>query len=301
MTNLSIKLPRKKALFRKFPALTLQNKTFIWVFLVTVLLLSIAFLTRAVLSSNFITVKLDNIHCVAKSDLEILVNSEKINLVLNDQLLKNKLKKKYSCIEGIHKRWGILSLEIYVSGRKPILGVRSTTKTVSMPELTVTDATASTQAARPSPSVLIEYGETFWVDETGLLFAKKEYQSQVPELDYVKSDLAIGQIISKEYVQRILGIIELLNKQSIGFETIMLEEDTLTITGKDEVSTDQNSKNKVDPKKAQFIFSLSGDYTTEVTSLQLILQKAKMNSKSIQKIDLRFKKPVVIYTSDKKK
>lgn len=286
------KLPRKKALLRKFPRFNLRSRFFLIGVGGVVLLLMVAGLVRALISSNFINVTIDNIHCVSSSELEILVNSEKINLALQEDALKNKLKKKYSCIESINKKWRPMSLELYVSGRKAVLSIREVKKTIIEPEMLSPEATASSQAAIPKPSPLLEYGETFLTDDTGLIFAKKDFQTSIPQIDWIGRELAVGQTFEPEDIKLITGITEFLKMQGYPYDSLTVEDGSLTVTGKGE--TDTGGKNL-------FIFSLSGDYTTQVTSLQLILQKAKMNSKSIQKVDLRFNKPVVVYTPDKKK
>jgi hypothetical protein len=52
----------------------------------------------------------------------------------------------------------------------------------------------------------------------------------------------------------------------------------------------------VDVQEMKVILNLKGEYLKQLASLQLILQKNKIDSKRIESVDLRFAKPVVIYS-----
>jgi hypothetical protein len=130
--------------------------------------------------------------------------------------------------------------------------------------------------------VIVTFGETFLMDGKGVGFAKG-FREDLPLINYVADRFDIGDNIGAESISQLLLIIDFFQKQAMSIESIELDHDKLTI------------------KSAQeFIFSVSQSLERQIASLQLIWKQAKMNSKSVVKIDLRFDKPVVIYAPEKR-
>ncbi len=176
-----------------------------------------------------------------------------------------------------------------LSGRKPLAVFRVTQKFTPSPlPIEAMEATPSTTEAKPSPSpspspqVIVTYGETFLIDGKGVGFTKG-FRDNLPLINYVADRFDIGDSIGPEAIAHLLSVIDFFQKQGIMINSLELDQEKLT------VKTDQ-----------EIIFSVAEGLERQGASLQLIWKQAKMNSKSVVKIDLRFDKPVVTYVPEKR-
>lgn len=158
-------------------------------------------------------------------------------------------------------------------------------------------ATQSSSEAFP-PKVLRQIIETvkdassssmFLVDSEGVVFQEVS-ASNFPRINIFGQEFKIGDKISGDQMKKISDAVKKLKELEVFV-------DNLIIVG-DKLIADTNPR---------IIFALSRPLDRQTASLQLILSQAKMNSDpgtkdsiSIESIDLRFNKPVVVYYSKKK-
>ncbi len=237
------------------------------------------------------SIKLDDLGCANESQIKQSLERQRIKFYwLQSQEIDKKLRSEFPCInESRIERQFPKGVAIHLSGRKPLAVFRVTKKTTPSPlPIEVLEATPSTSEARPSPSpspspqVIVTFGETFLIDGKGVGFAKG-YRDDLPLVNYLVDRFDIGDNIGADSIAQILATIDFFQKQAMPIESIELDHDKLTIKTAEEV-----------------IFSVSQSLERQTASLQLIWKQAKMNSKSVVKIDLRFDKPVVIYAPEKR-
>lgn len=234
-------------------------------------------------------VSLDEITCTDQAGIKAVLEQENIKFYwLQSQEIERKLKQDFSCINEVHvERKFPTSVAVTLSGRKPVAVFRVIQKFTPSPlPLEEFEASSSTQEAKPSPTpspqVTVTYGETFLVDTKGVGYSKGSREG-LPFVDYVAVKFDIGDTIGGERIQRILQIVQFFQSQGIMIASLEMDNDKLVVKTTEEI-----------------VFSLAEGLERQGASLQLIWKQAKMNSKSVVKIDLRFDKPVVVYLPEKK-
>lgn len=203
----------------------------------------------------------------------ILINSDRVN---------ENLQKQFICLEEVRVKRIIPDIvELILSERQPVLVVQLANK-VNFPDLLVLESTISSTAAEvvsPSQSPPV----SMVIDRLGVAFSQDlKRAGQLPHIFLIDHPLALGQQLSSHQVGKILTILGELSQLGIAPGPVRLIRSTL-VTG-----------------NSQIIFSLDRDVRRQLASLQLIWQKAKIDSKPIDKLDLRFDKPVVVYSPLKK-
>ncbi len=231
--------------------------------------------------------KIDDLTCADETKIKQVLEKEKIKFYwLQSQEIDKKLRQQFPCInESNIEREFPKGIKVTLSGRKPLAVFRLTQKMTPSPlPIEVLEATPSTIEAKPSPSVqvIVTFGETFLIDGKGVGFAKG-FREDLPLVNFVTNRFDIGDSIGAEVIAHILETIEFFQKQGIAIQSLELDQDKLTVKTTEEI-----------------VFSVTDGLERQGASLQLIWKQAKMNSKSVVKIDLRFDKPVVIYVPEKK-
>ena len=233
--------------------------------------------------------QLDDLTCADEIKIKQALEKEKIKFYwLQSQEIEKKLRQQFPCIsDSVIEREFPKGVKVTLSGRKPLAVFRVTQKLTPSPlPIEVLEATPSTIEAKPSPSpsaqVIVTFGETFLIDGKGVGFAKG-FREDLPLVNFVTNRFDIGDSIGAEVIAHILEVIEFFQKQGISIQSLELDQDKLTVKTAEEI-----------------VFSVTDGLERQGASLQLIWKQAKMNSKSVVKIDLRFDKPVVIYVPEKK-
>lgn len=132
-----------------------------------------------------------------------------------------------------------------------------------------------------------EYSSSFLVDSDGYvlsLFAGE----QVPEISGDFAQLKIGQKMDSRIVIESLEILQRLNSLNIQIVRAQLIKGSYLL-----IETDYPEQKSSSMK---LVFALNGEYLRELASLQLILQASRIDSRSIESVDLRFTNPVVKYS-----
>lgn len=221
-----------------------------------------------------IEVDINSANCLDGIDLRSLVALEGKNIFLiSDASIEKKLIENYHCIKDVkvakifpHK------VKLDINGRVDLARIAKMT----------TEATPSSGSAFLDWTTPHSTESSFFVvDELGYIFKKTE--STASPLIYTDTDtLEIGSRFSGEIFKKISVVLSRLK------ETELFDPNL-------EVKSRLGEDIFVVKNAEKLIFSLKKDIFGQLGSLQLILQKAKIDGKVIESVDLRFDKPVVVY------
>lgn len=253
-----------------------------------IMLLVLLFLLTAffALRSDLFTIKkvnfrLENINCADEKQIKDSLNFSGENFFfLNTEKLEENLKSRFICINKISlSKYIPDKINLIISGRDPYAILIS---------LKLKDATQSAQVqieniATPSAGNY-NFGEKFLVDKEGVVFSGHIDNLVLPHIFFLDREFSFGDKIGGE----ILGNTILIINKLKGFG---LEEGSVAIS---------NNKLLVVYSAPKIIFNLSDLVDVQLASLQLILEKAKIESKDLEFIDLRFDKPIVKFAPKKK-
>lgn len=198
--------------------------------------------------------------------------------------VKKRLLEQFPCLADVNLvRLLPEAVVIEVVERQPILVVEPVQQT-SLTDLVQLEATPSSSAAQLTPTSPSSPSASFLVDRLGVIFSQDlSRASSLPHVWVVGSQLSLGQTMKGEMVNKMVTILKKLQQLQLPVDQAKQVDQLLLVSG-----------------QTQLIFSLEKDERVQLASLQLILQKAKIDSKPIDRIDLRFDKPVVVYSSVKK-
>lgn len=120
----------------------------------------------------------------------------------------------------------------------------------------------------------------YWLDEEGIVLAKTDKNDDLP-LVLIKNDpvLEVGQIFQYGQNQALMSLIR-------GLKMHLVESKTLHLVSPREIEVWLE-------EGILILFNSEKDVDIQLDSLQLILSRAKIEGKTIKKIDLRFDKPVI--------
>ena|SRR3989339_77868 len=186
---------------------------------------------------------------------------EKNFFFVNSLKTENILKKKFICIKSVRILKSFPDkVTLKIENRKAVAVIAELREEASF-------------SAAPSADVK----DYYLIDDEGVIFGKG-------------ADLAVPQIfVSGLKIFSASNLVKILEKISVlgilinkGF----IDGDVLTI--------DSN------PPVSKIILRLDGEIDIQLGSLQLIVDKAKIDSKDLEFIDLRFDKPVVKFAPKKK-
>lgn len=222
-------------------------------------------------------INLSGVDCADPAKLQSDLNLVGKNIFLADyETAAKSLQSKYYCIDEVLFDKQFKTVKVTFNNRIPVarIGVYQKTQVWSLENM---EATPSSSAA------LLDWkieggGKMYLIDKNGLVFSEKD--ENYPRLYISDQTLKLGRQMDNQLFGNIALIFDKLTQMGIvGFDSKIDGIDLLI-----------NSQPKI-------VFNLGGDLKRQIASLQLILQKAKIDSKTVEIIDLRFDKPVIMYTS----
>ncbi len=239
-----------------------------------------------VTKTSFFTIKnvkaeLHGVSCVTAEQLaQESKLQDQLFYKIDTQAVAKKLTEKYICLENltVHKQFPN-TIVLQAEGRIPFIKVASyISQTVA---LAVLEATPSSTAALINWSLpATPSGESLIADQKGIVFTQREDQS-LPFLFWPEEELQIGTKLDPQVFETLGQILPKLKELNDPANVIKLEDKYLLAWAQERLA-----------------FRL-GDQKVPLASLQLILQKAKIDGKTMNIIDLRFDKPVVVYSQKK--
>jgi hypothetical protein len=281
-----------------------MKKTFFLIIIFLVVL--VGFLVKSpFLNAQVVTVKIANASCLTEDSLKqsLRLEGEKV-LLINQLEVQTKVEKNFQCVKNVViKKMIPNKVELDVSGRVPVAVIDFVPLPTmnNLPQLDddILEATPSSQSAviLKDPEEDISTASSsgkFLVDGEGLAYSNDTAGVTLPEFIYSDQSLEVGQKIDQSALLQSLQIVSQLKNWSI------INTSPPLIFG--------NSLRFESQSYGIIHFGLDKDLTPELASLQLILRAGTMNSGSnsgeqasqeIRSIDLRFNKPVVVYSKKK--
>lgn len=272
---------------------------------IIVLIGALLFLGFELIKSSKLTnfeVKVNNLGCTDKDQItKFLQNLNQNYFSFKQEGLTADLKKKFFCIGKIETEIFYpdrLILEVW--GREPLFAVNEINESINvnpvvlLPEAMqeASESTKEAAAVKVIDEVLKDLEQAsgsavFLVDREGVIFEQLLGSINFPRISIFGIKIEIGGKIPDGIIEKIESVGNKLKEINAPTDNIIVVGDRLII----------NSKPRI-------IFSLDKKLDYQTASLQLILAQAKINSDPpktgsgiIESIDLRFDKPVVVYTS----
>lgn len=247
-----------------------------------IVILGIAFFIFAVL---FLSLKL-NIFTIKSFSYEPLflscADSDKIksstNLIGQNIFLVNfkkeerNLKSNFLCIKNISFSKSFPDkVKLTFQERQPVANLVEVMNATSSAVLKkFVEASSSAKFNFPSNE-----DKNLLVDSEGVVYVRSTSNTKVPLLFVNDLNLSLGQKVDQEILNSLI-ILERIKAFGLNITEASIFEGALMI----------NTTPKI-------IFALGSDISEQTASLQLILEKAKINLSQLEFIDMRFDKPIV--------
>ncbi len=197
--------------------------------------------------------------------------------ILDQKKLKKALKDKFICVKDINLSRSLPGkVQIKFFGRQPAAVLAMLKNQPSSASSLI--ANVATPSAESISGNLV-------VDSEGIIFSNEEEGLNVPKVFVSNFSLSLGQKIESGLIVNVLKILDRTKTFSLVVKESWISGDFFII----------NSETP-GPK---IIFRLDEKVDIQLGSLQLILDKAKIDSSKPEFIDLRFDKPVVIFAPKK--
>lgn len=251
------------------------------------------FIWRAnIFAIKTIDVQTNNLGCVSKE--QIRDDSHlfgQIIFFIDSIKLENDLKKKFFCVKNVDVAKKIPDyIKLNVFGRDPaiILSLQDVSES-SISGVLDNFSYIASSSAEASSSAQFSFSvdsqsEKFLVDKNGVVYSKNVENINVPQVFVTGVNISLGQTIKEGLIENTLKIIEKIKTYGVEIKDAKIySEKALLINGM--------------PKT---IFRLDDRVDKQIASLQLILKTAKIDSNTVEFVDLRFDKPVVKFAPKKK-
>lgn len=259
-----------------------RKKDFLKIFLLPVFFFLSALVAGLVFSDFFkiknVSFSPENFPCGVVKEVRKTVNIEGRNFFLVDPTeVENKITRKFPCIAKIELKKNLPSSAKITLVPRQAVAIISPILEKSALDLNLKEASASTEAAILDFSVSSSE-RRFLVDSSGFVFLQTTNVDNLPII-FLADEVGVGKVIKNNVVKKIGELLKLLKSFSNLPRTIKVSSDQILVDADTKIA-----------------LSLKKDYYRQLASLQLILEKAKMNSKRMERIDVRFDKPIIMYS-----
>lgn len=207
---------------------------------------------------------------------------DQVIYLLNQERMNTRVKNEFPCVKEVRlNKYLPNKVAVLIIGRVPIASIVKGEGLGGMIDLAQVEATAASSAATVDFSIPTAVSDKFFMDQRGVLFYSTTGDVNIPVV-YTDQDVGIRQNLGSEVGNGIWEVLNLLAKMELVPKLIKISngEVLLIVTRDDE----------------KIILNLKSDLLKQLASLQLIWQKNKIDAKRIDSIDLRFSKPVVVYS-----
>lgn len=239
--------------------------------ILAVIILLVLLLRSNIFSINSVYVETEKIDCADLSQIKHSSNLLGQNFfLLNASKVEESIKNKFICVKDVTaSRHFPARIDLFVSGRVPVAMLSS---------LDSFDATASSLENIATPSAQTS-SDSYLVDEGGVIFSKMSEQSELPNIFFKEVSLSLGQKLENKDALKILQRVKTFG---LDIQISILLDNYLIIFSLPRV-----------------VFRTDEKVDIQLASLQLILEKAKIDENNLEFIDLRFDKPVVKFAPKK--
>lgn len=244
------------------------------------LVVGLFLIVRQLLLVKQVAVQFNNLVCDDPVEIQRVLNQWQRQTIFDQFRVDGAFYRKFWCVSQVEVTKKLPNnLEVKVEGRRPVAVIFQESSLSAQIDLSQLEATSASRTA------WLNWGEgqhdpnrEFWVDHLGFLFAKAQSIDGLPQVYWVNDELEVGKQLNDEQLRNLELIIQKLGPMQL---MRVNEAGNLML---------------VKPDKKRLLFSLNRDVNVALASLQLIQQKSKIESKEVDLIDLRFDKPVVIYS-----
>lgn len=275
--------------------------------LVPFIILALIFTALIFLQINSVAVYVSKVDCVSADQLKKELNYKGKNyFTLDKRQITEDIQNKHVCISSLSLSYRLPNnLDIEVNGREPKVLLKEKTLKLDVNSESTTDASSSALKSLDLETQESSDSSIYVSDGFGIIYSKTENTSDLPLIEVINQDLEIKDD-KHDLIVNTLAILERLKNMYIVVSNLKVLGDQLHLESKPKLK-----------------FTLSHDLDRQTASLQLILQKDKMrqslfpmemklrfsptgmsqsfepNETNIEMIDLRFDKPIVVYTPKK--
>lgn len=199
---------------------------------------------------------------------------------LDEQKMLDRLTVNFPCIRKITITYFFpRKAKVLVERRAPLFRV---VNYLPLPQILFEqEATLSSTSALLDWSYPVSSGAGWLVDDQGVVY--EQNRDFTPTLFFPSDGFTLGLKLPIDFIDRLEAVLRKLPVLGLNSYQMKVVSNYIQIG-----ST---------PK---LVVSLERDITYQLASLQLILAKSKIELGEIESIDLRFDKPVVVYTPRKK-
>ncbi len=259
-----------------------RKKYFFLKIVIAFFLLFVTFGAFLVFKSSFFNIKeievASNLSCVSGMQIR---NSAQIlgkNIFFTDSKnLEKNVKNKFVCVKSVTLiKLFPSKVKIELSGRVPVAILAS----LKNPEASVSASIEN--IATPSAQNL---SDSYLIDEEAVFFAKSSGELNIPSIFTYDMDLSLGKKFDESYIKISLKILDKIKSFGLSVRLAAILDKFLVVY-----------PDGLGPK---IIFRLDEKGDAQIASLQLILKTARIDSKELEFIDLRFDKPIVRFTPKK--
>lgn len=266
----------------------MKRKRGVFLFLLVILIiLSGFFLFRSNLFTvNSLAIQMEKTHCADENQIRDFSGVLGQNfLLINPANLESNLKNKFICIKTVDVSSNFPNkIKLFISGREPaaiLIVLKNGEASESARILEEFSRTKATSSAEATPSASTNFytgepAEKFVVDNEGIIYSTDIEQISAPKIYISGIDVGIGEK-QDSLIHNGLRILEKVKNFALNIEETKIYSNNLLLTG----------------NTTRVIFKLTDNIDTQIASLQLILDKAKIDNETLEFIDLRFDKPVV--------
>ncbi len=249
------------------------------VVLILITILSVFFITKTNLFSikNVNVLMKNKLNCVSDNQLIEISQFKGKNLFLVNEKQIQTIVKKYLCVKSIKiSMFFPDKVEMTVLGREPFAKIMNLKNNQASISAFIED-TASPSAEASA--------DAFLIDNEGMAFSLDNEDLDIPRIFIYpgQTALSLGYKFKENVFGSILKIFDKIKALNLGTKTTLAVDDSLA-----------EEKNLfIIFSNPKIVFSLKQNLEFQTASLQLILEKAKINSEPLEFIDLRFDKPVI--------
>lgn len=248
-----------------------NRKKFPIFFIVSIFLFAICiylFLKLNLFKIKTLDITGQNLNCVNSDQIKEMSDLYGKNFFSVDTSMFNKkVKEKFLCVKELNFSKKIPdTLKVDVIGRKPIAQIR---------RIDGMEASISAIFEIIATSSATESADSYLLDEEGIIFAKTNDSINIPNIFVSNINLSLGSKLGNN-TEGLLKVLEKVKVFGIDTSKLMISNNYLYIFSSPKV-----------------IFDLTVDLEFQIASLQLILEKSKIDESMVEFIDLRFDKPII--------
>lgn len=263
---------------RKKKSKKIPNKI-ISIVLVLIMILFVFFITKTNLFSikNINVLMKNKLNCVSDNQLIEISAFKGKNLFLVNEKQIQEITKKYFCVKSIKiSKVFPDKVEMTTLGREPfakIMNLKDNHASISA----FIENTASPSAEASA--------DAFLIDDEGMAFSLDTQNLDIPEIFIYPEQtvLSLGYKFKENVFNSILKIFDKIKTLNLDAKTTLSVDDSLA----------EKKNIFIIFSNPKIVFNLKEKIESQTASLQLILEKAKIDSEDLDFIDLRFDKPVI--------